>query len=46
MWPDKEADIDYLNFGYMIDMVADIATNRKLSPSTIGIYGDWGKEHY
>lgn len=42
MWPDKEAEIDYLNFGYMIDIVVDIATNRELSPSTIGLYGDWG----
>ena len=42
MWPDKEAEIDYLNYGYMVDMVADIATNRELSPSTIGLYGDWG----
>lgn len=42
MWPDKEAEIDYLNFGYMVDMVVDIATNRDLSPSTIGLYGDWG----
>lgn len=42
MWPDKESNIDYLNFGYLVDMVADIATNRDLSPSTIGLYGDWG----
>lgn len=42
MWPDKETEIDYLNFGYMVDMVVDIATNRQLSPSTIGLYGDWG----
>lgn len=42
MWPDKETEVDYLNFGYMVNMVADIATNRKLSPSTIGLYGDWG----
>lgn len=42
MWPDKETEIDYLNFGYMVDMVVDIATNRNLSPSTIGLYGDWG----
>lgn len=42
MWPDKEAEIDYLNFGYMVDMVVDIATDRDLSPSTIGLYGDWG----
>ena len=42
MWPDKESEIDYLNFGYLVAMVADIATNRDLSPSTIGLYGDWG----
>ena len=42
MWPDKEAENDYLNFGYMVDLVVDIATNRELSPSTIGLYGDWG----
>ena len=42
MWPDKESNIDYLNFGYLVDMIADIATNRDLSPSTIGLYGDWG----
>lgn len=42
MWPDKESNIDYLNFGYLVNMVTDIATNRDLSPSTIGLYGDWG----
>ena len=42
MWPDKEAKNDYLNFGYMVDLVVDIATNKSLSPSTIGLYGDWG----
>lgn len=42
MWPDKEAKKDYLNFGYMVDLVVDIATNKSLSPSTIGLYGDWG----
>ena len=26
----------------MVDLVADIATNRELSPSIIGWYGDWG----
>lgn len=42
MWADKETEIDYLNFGYMVDMIVDIATNQQLSPSTIGLYGDWG----
>lgn len=42
MWPDKEAKKDYLNFGYLVDLIVDIATNKSLSPSTIGLYGDWG----
>ena len=42
MWSDKETNIDYLNFGYLVDLIAEIATNRSLSPSTIGLYGDWG----
>lgn len=42
MWPDKEADVDYLNFGYLVDLVVEIAMNRDLTPSTIGLYGDWG----
>lgn len=42
IWQDSEANIDFLNFGYMVDLVADLATNRDISPSTIGVYGDWG----
>lgn len=42
MWPDKESERDYLNYRYMVDLIVDIATNKTLSPSTIGLYGDWG----
>lgn len=42
MWSDKETEIDYLNFGYLVDLIVDIATNQNLTPSTIGLYGDWG----
>lgn len=42
MWADKETNIDYLNFGYLVDLIVEIATNRELTPSTIGLYGDWG----
>lgn len=42
MWPDKETNIDYLNFAYIVDLIVEIAMNRKLTPSTIGLYGDWG----
>lgn len=41
MWPDKETNIDYLNFGYIVDLIVEIAMNRELTPSTIGLYGDW-----
>lgn len=42
MWPDKETNIDYLNFRYLVDLIVEIAMNRELTPSTIGLYGDWG----
>ena len=42
MWPDKETNIDYLNFGYIVDLIVEIAMNRELTPSAIGLYGDWG----
>ena len=41
MWPDKETNIDYLNFRYLVDLIVEIAMNRELTPSTIGLYGGW-----
>lgn len=31
-----------MNFGYLVDLIVEIAMNRVLTPSTIGLYGDWG----
>ena len=42
MWKDSETKSDYLNFDYLIDAVESIAMDAKLTPSTIGVYGDWG----
>lgn len=42
MWKDSEADLDFLNFKYLAEQVVEISTDDKLSPATIGIYGDWG----
>lgn len=42
MWRDSETKSDYLNFDYLIDAVESIAMDAKLTPSTIGVYGDWG----
>ena len=41
MRPDKETNFDYLNFWYIVDLIVEIAMNRELTPSTIGLYGDW-----
>lgn len=42
LWKDSEADLDFLNFKYLAEQVVEISTDDKLSPATIGIYGDWG----
>ena len=42
MWKDSETEYDYLNFDYLVNAVETIAMDEKLSPSTIGVYGDWG----
>jgi len=42
MWKDSEAKIDYLDYGYLVHTLNIIILNKELSPSTIGVYGDWG----
>lgn len=42
MWKDSETDIDLLDFDYLVGMVKDIVENDNLTPSSIGVYGDWG----
>lgn len=42
MWKDSETDIDLLDFDYLISMTKDIIENDELTPSSIGVYGDWG----
>ena len=42
MWKDSETIIDYLNFDYIIDAVVKLVLDDDLSPSSIGLYGDWG----
>lgn len=42
MWKDSETNIDYLNFDYLVKAVEDIVMDDTLTPSTIGVYGDWG----
>lgn len=42
MWKDSETVVDYLKFDYIIDAVTKIVLDEGLSPSSIGLYGDWG----
>lgn len=42
MWKDSEAELDFLNFNYLAEQVVEISRDDKLSPATIGVYGDWG----
>lgn len=42
MWKDSETEIDYLDYGYIVDIMIDTINDKKLLPSCIGLYGDWG----
>lgn len=42
MWKDSETNKDLLDFDYLIGVTKNIITNDELSPSSIGVYGDWG----
>jgi len=42
MWKDSETKIDFLDFDYLTKTVVDIIKDDNLTPSSIGIFGDWG----
>ena len=42
MWKDSETELDFLDYGYLINSVTDIVENDELLPACIGLYGDWG----
>lgn len=42
MWRDSETNLDLLDFDYLIEITKDIILNDSLTPSSIGVYGNWG----
>lgn len=42
MWSDRESDKDYLNFGEVSQLAADILESEDMRPISLGIYGNWG----
>src|SRR5262245_18327194 len=42
MWPDNEAEEDFLNFSGVAGTVAEIIVQAQGRPISIGVYGAWG----
>lgn len=42
MWKDSETELDFLDYGYMVNLLKDIICTDSLLPASIGLYGDWG----
>lgn len=42
MWKDSETQLDLLDFDYLKETIIEIINNENLSPSSIGVYGNWG----
>ncbi|MBG9810093.1 hypothetical protein ABD68_00170 [Bacillus endophyticus] len=42
MWADNETSIDFLGFKVHSDLIKSVVTNKRLLPTTIGLFGDWG----
>jgi predicted KAP-like P-loop ATPase len=42
MWSDKETLHDFLGFSNYVEVLADICTQGRLAPLTLGIFGPWG----
>jgi energy-coupling factor transporter ATP-binding protein EcfA2 len=42
MWSDNESDVDLLQYKYLSSAAQRIVTSSALSPTTVGIFGDWG----
>jgi len=42
MWSDKETLHDFLGFSTYVEVLADICTQGRLAPLTLGIFGPWG----
>jgi len=42
MWTDAEADVDFLNYSEVAELVAELIANAELLPLSLGIFGGWG----
>ena len=42
MWPDNETTDDLIGFQVHADLIRAVVLNPRMSPITIGVFGDWG----
>lgn len=42
LWPDNESKVDLLNYQSISNAIAQLLSNKKRLPVSIGIHGDWG----
>src|SRR2546421_10023 len=42
MWSDNETVEDLIGFRVHSELIADVVTDSKLLPVTLGVFGDWG----
>ena len=42
MWSDNETVEDLIGFRVHSELIADVGTDSKLLPVTLGVFGDWG----
>lgn len=42
MWPDSETRTDYLNYDETAALVADLISQERLRPLSVGVFGGWG----
>lgn len=42
MWSDNETEVDLLNVQHIVEAVVSVVADDRLSPVTVGVYGDWG----
>ncbi|MGX9981757.1 hypothetical protein [Methylobacterium fujisawaense] len=42
MWADTDADVDYLNYTEVAELVAEMVGSERMLPLSLGVFGTWG----
>lgn len=42
MWSDSETNLDFLNYSEVSEMIAELISDQRLLPLSLGVFGSWG----